>query len=165
MAITMVVPERGRIKHKSMPQSLAKVLIHAVFSTKNRADLIAPEIEDELYRYVHGILENKGSKLITANGTSNHIHLLFSLGKPIGYASLIGEIKRSTSLWLKPKGYIDFYWQEGYGIFSVGHREVNLVSDYIRNQKEHHVKNDFQNEFRGLLNDYEMEYDERYVWD
>jgi REP element-mobilizing transposase RayT len=150
-----------------MPQSLAKVLIHAVFSTKNRADLIAPDIEDELYRYIHGILENKGSKLINAGGTSNHVHLLFSLGKPLGYATLIGEIKRSTSLWIKGKSrdFKDFYWQEGYGVFSVGYGVGKIVSEYIRNQKEHHRKHDFKDEFRGLLNNYDIEYDERYVWD
>lgn len=150
-----------------MPQSLAKILVHAVFSTKNRENLIHPDIENELYPYIHGILENKGSKLITANGTSNHIHLLFSLGKPLGYSSLIGEIKRSTSIWIKEKGtdFRDFYWQEGYGIFSIYQREVNVVSEYIRRQKEHHKEHDFKTEFRGLLNAYEVEYDERYVWD
>ena len=80
-----------------MPQSLVKILLHIIFSTKNRADLIRPEIEDDLFGYLHGIVENKNSKLILANGTTNHIHLLISLGKTIEISELIGNIKRSSS--------------------------------------------------------------------
>jgi putative transposase len=150
-----------------MPQSLAKILIHSTFSTKNRANLITPDIEDELYPYIHAILENKGSKLITGNGTSNHIHLLFSMGKSIDISKLIGEIKRSSSLWIKEKGpeFKGFYWQEGYGAFSICQREVSALSKYIHHQKEHHAMRGFKDEFRELLKDNEMDYDERYVWD
>jgi putative transposase len=86
-----------------MPQSLVKLLIHAVFSTKNRADLIIPEIEDNLFGYMSGIVENNKSKLILANGTENHIHLLISLGKTLSISELIGDIKRDSSVWIKNK--------------------------------------------------------------
>jgi putative transposase len=86
-----------------MPQSLVKILIHAVFSTKNRADLIIPEIEDNLFGYMSGIVENNKSKLILANGTENHIHLLISLGKTLSISELIGDIKRDSSVWIKNK--------------------------------------------------------------
>lgn len=149
-----------------MPQSLVKVLIHVVFSTKDRADLILPEIESALFAYIHGIVENNKSKLIIANGTMNHIHLLISLGRAIGISELIGDIKRGSSGWIKKQGdFRHFYWQEGYGAFSIGQSQVPTVVSYIRDQKKHHTESDFKTEFRSLLKKYQVEYDERYVWD
>ena len=96
-----------------MPQSLYKMLAHIVFSTKNRDDLIAPEIEDGLFGYIHGIAENNGAKLIVGGGTANHIHLLVSLPKKIDVPDLIGDIKRDSSVWVKEQDnkFADFYWQ------------------------------------------------------
>jgi REP element-mobilizing transposase RayT len=149
-----------------MPQSLVKILVHVVFSTKNRVDLIVPEIEEKLFRYISGVVENSGSKLILVNGTSNHIHLLISLSKRTDISKLIGDIKRASSVWVKNQGdFYNFYWQEGYGAFSIGQSQVPAVMKYIARQKEHHAKQDFQAEFRGLLKRYEVDYDERYVWD
>lgn len=150
-----------------MPQSLVKILVHVVFSTKNRADWILPEIENDLFGYLHGICENNKSKLILANGTTNHIHLLVSLGKTIDISELVGDVKRDSSSWIKTKGsdFRGFYWQEGYGAFSVGQSQVSDVMKYIAKQKEHHTKKDFKEEFRGFLKKYEIDYDERYVWD
>ena len=147
-----------------MPQSLVKILIHAVFSTKNRTDLIAPEIENGLFGYIHGIVENNKSKLILANGTTNHVHLLISLGKTIDISELIGDIKRDSSAWMK-KYERSFYWQEGYGAFSIGQSQIDGVATYIRDQKQHHAKQDFKDEYRGLLRKYKVGYDERFVWD
>ena len=147
-----------------MPQSLVKILVHIVFSTKNRADLIAPDVESGLYGYIHGIIENNKSKLIIAGGTMNHIHLLISLGRTIDISELVGDIKRNSSLWMKQHKN-GFYWQEGYGAFSIGQSQVTRVMKYIENQKKHHAKQDFKDEFRGLLTKYRLEYDERYVWD
>ena len=147
-----------------MPQSLVKVLVHVVFSTKNRVDLISPEIEAELFSYSHGIIHNNKSKLIIVNGTANHIHLLISIGRTIDLSELIGDIKRASSLWMK-QHRSDFYWQEGYGAFSIGQLQVEDVVRYIKNQKQHHAQNDFKDEFRALLEEFEVEYDERYVWD
>jgi putative transposase len=150
-----------------MPQSLFKILAHVVFSTKHRADLIAPEIENPLFGYIHGIVENNGSKLIIAGGTANHVHLLISLGKKTDVPDLIGDIKRDSSGWIKKQDarFKDFYWQQGYGAFSIGQSQVETVINYIKRQKQHHAKQDFEYEFRGILKKYEIDYDERYVWD
>jgi putative transposase len=149
-----------------MPQSLVKILVHTVFSTKNRTDLIVPEIEEGLFGYIHGIVEHNKSKLILANGTTNHIHLLISLGKTMDISDLVGDIKRGSSVWIKEQGdFRNFYWQEGYGAFSIGQSQVPMVVKYIENQKQHHAEKDFQTEFRSLLKKYQVEYDERYVWD
>ena len=150
-----------------MSQSLSKILVHIVFSTKNRDNLITPEIENDLFGYIHGIIENNGSKLIIANGTTNHIHLLISFGKKIDIPELVGDIKRDSSKWIKKNGqeFEKFYWQKGYGAFSIGQSQVETVMKYIENQKEHHAEQSFQDEFRIFLKKYEIEYDERYVWD
>ncbi len=150
-----------------MSHSIVKILVHIVFSTKNRADLITPEIENELFRYIHGIVENNKSKLIIAGGMPNHIHLLVSLPKKIDVPELIGDIKRDSSSWIKKQGteFQNFYWQKGYGAFSIGQSQVAIVTRYIKNQKEHHKKRVFEDEFRALLKKYEIEYDERYLWD
>lgn len=147
-----------------MPQSLVKILVHLVFSTKNRVDLIHPEVESDLYRYIHGIVENQSSKLFLGNGTVNHSHLLISLGKTVDVSDLIGHIKRDSSVWMKTHER-SFYWQEGYGAFSIGESQVPRVMKYISEQKEHHAKKTFEDEYRGLLKRYRVEYDERYVWD
>lgn len=150
-----------------MPQSLFKILIHTFFSTKNRIDLIPPEIETALFSYIHGIINQNGSKLIVAGGTANHIHLLISLGKKVDIPELIGDIKRDSSIWIKKQNtnFDNFYWQKGYGAFSIGQSQVETVVKYIRNQKEHHKKKDFKSELRELLEKYEIDYDEKYVWD
>ncbi len=150
-----------------MPQSLVRMLVHIVFSTKNRADLIVPEIENDLFGYMHGIVENNNSKLIVANGTTNHVHLLISIGKIVSISGLVGDIKRDSSSWIKKQDakFSQFYWQEGYGAFSVGQTEDEMVIKNIKNQKEHHKTKDYKTEFRGFLKKYNVEYDERYVWD
>jgi putative transposase len=147
-----------------MPQSLVTILVHVVFSTKNRVDLIHPEIETGLYAYIHGIVENNKSKLLIGNGTSNHGHLLISLGKIIDVSDLVGDIKRNSSVWMKQHERA-FYWQEGYGAFSIGESQVPRVMKYISGQKEHHAGKTFEDEYRGLLKQYKVEFDERYVWD
>jgi putative transposase len=149
-----------------MPQSLAKVLLHVVFSTKNRQPLISQTFEQGLYAYISGIIDKQGCKLLLAGGTADHIHLLISLSKQIFISTLIGHIKRESSLWVKAnRGPRDFYWQEGYGVFSIGQSQVASVMTYIATQKQHHANQDFQDEFRSFLRRYEVEYDERYVWD
>ncbi len=150
-----------------MPQSLVKMLVHLVFSTKHRADLIAPEIEHELYAYLHGIVANNGGVLLSGNGTTNHVHLLISLGRKVSISELVGDLKRDSSKWIKTKGaqYQQFYWQEGYGAFSVGQDQIEAVTKYIAGQKEHHQKKVFEDEMRGFFRKYGIEFDERYVWD
>ncbi len=148
-----------------MAQTLTQIYIHAIFSTKNRENLITREIEGELFAYIGGICVNNGSKLISAGGTENHVHLLISMSKNIKLPELIGDIKRDSSKWLKTKGIVKFGWQDGYGAFSVGHLQIDSIKKYIANQKAHHANAAFEDEFRYFLRKYNVEYDERYVWD
>ena len=147
-----------------MPQSLVKILVHIVFSTKNRADLILPDAEDGLYRYISGIVKGNGARLLIANGTMNHSHFLTSLGRN-NPAELIGDMKRDSSAWGKQNGLPDLYWQRGYGAFSIGQSQVLEVTRYIQNQKIHHQTQSYEDEFRELCRRYEVELDERYCWD
>ncbi len=147
-----------------MPQSLVKILVHIVFSTKNRTDLILPESEDALYRYISGIVAGKNARLIIANGTTNHSHFLVSLGKN-DIAVLIANMKRGSSLWAKTNGIPDLYWQRGYGAFSIGQSQVPDVTKYIANQKLHHKKMSYKDEFRELCRKYDVEFDEQFCWD
>jgi putative transposase len=150
-----------------MPQSHAAILVHIIFSTKNRQPLIQPEIESELYPYMSTICQSANSPAILINGTMDHLHLLVKLGRKTAIADLVEEIKSSSSGWIKKKGrqYEGFYWQSGYGAFSIGQSGVPSLKKYIANQKEHHRVKTFQEEYREFLKKYEMEYDERYVWD
>ena len=150
-----------------MAQTLVKLYVHIIFSTKNRADLISPEIEEELFAYIGGISDNNKSKLLAAGGTLNHLHLLVSMSKNIGLSELVGDIKRDSSKWIKTKGneYQNFRWQDGFGAFSVGYTQLEGVKRYIENQKQHHAGISFENEFRYFLKKYNVDYDERFVWD
>ncbi len=150
-----------------MAQTLIKLYIHIIFSTKNRINIISPEIEDSLYRYVGGILNNHKSKLLIANGTANHSHLLVSLNKNILIPDIVGDIKRDSSKYIKTldEEFRKFQWQDGYAAFSVGHTQIEDVRRYIANQKPHHQKQNFEDEMRMFFRKYEIEYDERYVWD
>lgn len=150
-----------------MPQSLASVLIHAVFSTKNRAPFIRPEIESELYPYIATVLRTAGSPSLCIGGTTDHLHILFSLSRTKTIAGIIEAVKSDTSTWIKSRGaeYSSFYWQSGYGAFSIGQSNVDALKKYIAGQKEHHKVVTFQDEYRKILQSYEIEYDEKYVWD
>ncbi len=150
-----------------MAQSLSKLLVHLIFSTKNREPLIKDEIRDELHRYIATILIELGSPAILINSVEDHIHILFSLSKNYSISKVVEEIKKGSSKWLKGKApsYAGFYWQSGYGAFSVSQSGVPDVQKYIAGQPEHHRRKTFQEELREFLKRYEVEYDERYVWD
>ena len=150
-----------------MGQSLVKNYIHIVFSTKHRQPLITEGIENELYAYLGGICKNLECHPIKVGGYTDHIHILCMLSKKIALMKLLEEVKSHSSKWIKTKGeeFGNFYWQDGYGAFSVNPSEVDRVINYIANQKEHHSKKIFQDEFRAFLKKYQVEYDERYVWD
>ncbi len=150
-----------------MPQSLSSILIHLIFSTKNREPFISPEIETELYPYMASIFKAIKSPALIINGTSDHLHTLFSLSRVITIANLVEEVKTESSKWIKTKGteFRDFHWQNGYGAFSIGQSQVPSVKRYIERQKEHHRRITFQDEYRKFLKLYRVDYDERYVWD
>jgi len=151
-----------------MPQSLAKILVHAVFSTKDRRPFLGDKsLRDELHRYLGGILTKHDCQPLIVGGVADHVHLLTTLSRTGTAADMIKEVKRGSSLWLKEKTpeLHDFAWQNGYGIFSIGFSQVEAVRNYIAGQEEHHRQVSFQDEFRQLLRRYEIEFDERYVWD
>ncbi|OWK99571.1 transposase [Kaistella haifensis DSM 19056] len=150
-----------------MGQSLNKIYIHIVFSTKHRVPLISKEIEEELFSYLGGICKNLECNPIQIGGHKDHIHILCLLSKKIALMDLIEKVKTNSSKWIKTKGkeFENFYWQNGYGAFSVNPTEIEIVKNYILNQEEHHKKKTFQEEFLAFLKKYDVEYDERYVWD
>ena len=150
-----------------MPQSLSSILIHLVFSTKNREPFITPAIESELHPYMAKILRELKSPSLVINGTTDHLHILFSLSRVIKVADLVEEVKTESFKWIKTKGreFRNFHWQRGYGAFSIGQSNVAALKRYIRNQKQHHRRVTFQDEYRKFLKAYGIEFDERYVWD
>jgi putative transposase len=150
-----------------MPQSLANVLVHIIFSTKNRSPSIKPEIETELYPYLASIFKACRSPAHQIGGTEDHIHAVCSLSRTITLANLLEEVKKSSSKWIKTKGpeYSRFAWQNGYGVFSIGQSQLSIVKRYISQQKDHHRKKTFQDEFREFMKKYQIQFDERFVWD
>lgn len=150
-----------------MSQSLSSILVHLVFSTKNREPLITRAIEPELHPYVAAIFRDLKSPSLCIDGTYDHLHILFVLARTIKIAELVEEVKTSSSKWIKTNGreFRNFHWQRGYGAFSIGQSQVKTVKRYILTQKEHHQRVSFQDEYRNFLKRYQIEYDERYVWD
>ncbi len=151
-----------------MSQSLSKIWTHLVFSTKERYPFLTDQtIRHELNSYLAKTLKANNCPTLIVNGVADHLHALFVLSKNHSIASIVWEIKRSSSKWLKTKDAAlkKFYWQEGYGAFSVSQSHVEQVQKYILNQEIHHRKKTFKDEFRSFLKKYEIEYDERYVWD
>lgn len=136
-----------------MSQTLTNLLVHVIFSTKNRARLITPAIEPDLFAYIGGILKNNESRLLDAGGTSDHVHLLISQSKNIALSMLLKEVKKSSSAWIKTQSeaFKNFHWQDGYAGFSVGQSEVPNLKRYIASQKEHHRKRGFQEELIQFL--------------
>src|SRR5262245_28304397 len=151
-----------------MPQSLANVLLHIVFSTKHRQPLLKDKsIRGELHAYSITVLKSLDSPSLAINSVEDHIHVLCQLSRKITIADLIEDLKTSTSKWLKTKGadLIDFHWQSGYGVFSVSQSKRDDVVRYIQSQREHHRRINYQDEFRQLCAKHAIEIDERYVWD
>jgi REP element-mobilizing transposase RayT len=150
-----------------MPQSLAGLLAHIVFSTKHRVPIIDDAIRDELHGYIGGILSQLKGTLLHAGSVEDHIHLLVAQPRTSSPADLVEAIKTGSSKWIKTKGsrYADFHWQGGYGIFSISPSHRPALETYLDRQAEQHRKESFQDEFRRLLVKYAIEFDERYVWD
>lgn len=150
-----------------MPQSLAKLYTHLVFSTKHREPCLADGIRADLHAYMGGTLQGLGCVPIEINSEPDHLHALFLLGRTIAVSDAIGSFKKSSNDWLRGRGdrFARFYWQAGYAAFSIGQSGVDDLRRYIRNQHEHHKKVSFQDEIRAFLRRCEVEYDEEYVWD
>jgi REP element-mobilizing transposase RayT len=151
-----------------MSQSLAQIYLHVVFSTKHRAPrLIDPTLRERTHAYLVGVCANLDSASIRVGGVEDHVHILCRLSKTLSVSDLVRELKRESSKWLKEQSpdLADFYWQHGYGAFSISPGHVPALTSYIENQVEHHKQEEFQAEFIRLLKLYDAEYDERYLWD
>ncbi len=150
-----------------MSQSLADIVLHLVFSTKDRHPWIHSSIEEELFMYISGLSKQLNCPVIKINGMEDHIHILLHLGKTISFSDLISELKSNSSRWIKAQGkeYDQFYWQRGYGIFSVSRPNIETAAAYISRQKEHHKTISFKDEFLSMLKRSQMTYDETYLWD
>jgi REP element-mobilizing transposase RayT len=149
-----------------MPQSLSRVLIHIIFSTKDRQRFIKPQIEQELFAYVAVVLNEHGAQPIKIDGTEDHLHILCGLPRTMAVCDLLEKVKKRSSKGIKTKGpqYRAFSWQGGYGVFSVGESGIERVKRYIANQKKHHRMVSFKDEFREFMDRYRVDYDERYAW-
>ena len=151
-----------------MSQSLAQVYLHLVFSTKYRQPFLKDEeLREHAHAYLAGTCKKLDSPSLIVGGVEDHIHILCRQSKNIALKTLVGELKRESSKWVKTQEpeLSEFYWQRGYGAFSISPSHVKALTEYIANQMEHHKTETFQDEFRRLCKKYELEIDERYVWD
>lgn len=149
-----------------MANTYTQIHIHAVFAVQNRECIIHRTWKDELYKYITGIAQNYKHKVLAINGMPDHVHLLFGFRPSQSLSDLMQDIKGSTSKWINEKGFIQekFSWQEGYGAFSYTKSDVPKVIQYIADQEEHHKKKSFHEEYMDLLKDFEIQYDERFVF-
>ena len=150
-----------------MPQSLAKVYLHWIFSTKNRQPFLKKKsVRDEVHSILGGIAKRLDCSPIIVGGIEDHVHMLTTLSRTLNISEAIKEFKRASNHWIgENRPIANFKWQAGYGVFSVSHSQLEIVKRYIENQEAHHRKQTFQDELRELLRRHEIEFDERYVWD
>ncbi|MFO0830840.1 MAG: IS200/IS605 family transposase [Phycisphaerales bacterium] len=148
-----------------MPSTWSRILLHFVFTTRNREPLIAPPLAKRLYPFIGGTLRAEGATLWEIGGTPDHIHLLVRSGTDHSAGELMREIKARSSAWIHgtfPESR-DFAWQKGYGVFSVSASQADVVKHYIRNQEEHHRERNFISELRLLLEKHGVEFEEKYL--
>jgi putative transposase len=150
-----------------MSQSLANIVVHLVFSTKLRRQLLRDEERGQLHAYITGVLKNHDSPLIEINSVRDHVHILFAQSKNHAPAKIVEQVKVASSGWIKTLDlcYSDFAWQNGYGEFSVSPIHVEAAREYLRAQAEHHKREDFQTEYRRFCERNGRPLDERYAWD
>ena len=148
-----------------MANSFTKIYLHLVFAVQNRISLIRNEWKDELYKYITGIIQNNGHKLIVMNGMPDHIHIAVGYKLHPLIPELLQDIKGNSSGWINRKGFVKgkFKWQEGYGAFSFSHSHLDRVVKYIVDQEKHHKRKTFQEEYIDLLEKYNIEFDKRYI--
>ena len=150
-----------------MSQSLPQIYIHAIFSTRNREPVLAEGWRDELFQVIGGVVNGAGYRSLIVGGVSDHVHLLFCLGRTVAIADAMRAIKSNSSAWVNQKRDLptSFHWQSGYAVFSVSQLNLEAVRDYVHRQPEHHARVAFQDELREWLRRYEIEWDEQYLWD
>ena len=150
-----------------MSQSLARLHVHLIFSTKNRARVLHDRIGESLHAYIATVLQKLGCPATLINSGEDHVHILFELARTVTVSQAVEDVKKSSSKWIKTQGieFAGFAWQAGYGAFAVSESNVQAVRNYIANQREHHRNKSFQVEYRAFLEKHHVDYDERYVWD
>ena len=156
-----------------MPQSLARIALHLVFSTKDRRRVFRIELmRRETAKYITGIFGNQECPLVRVGVVTDHVHALFLMSRTKTVSSVVGSVKRDSSDWIKDQpwargnaDFAQFHWQNGYSVFSVSESKIDTVSRYIDNQMEHHKRVTFQDEYRAFLKRHNVPFDEKYVWD
>ena len=150
-----------------MPGSFSQIYIQVVFAVKGRESLISNNWEEELYKYITGIIQNKGQKLLAINGMPDHIHVLIGMKPSCCLSDLVREIKKSSNAFIAEKKFskFKFQWQEGFGAFSYSHSALGNVIEYISNQKEHHLKKTFKQEYTEFLKKFEIEFKDEHLFE
>jgi putative transposase len=150
-----------------MAHTYSQIYVHIIFAVKNWDALIHPDWEEKLFKYITGIVQNKGQKMLAVNGTQNHIHLFIGVKPDCRISDLVREVKKSSNIYVKENKFtrVPFRWQEGFGAFSYADSQLDVVIKYILNQKEHHKKKTFQEEYLAFLEKFKVDYDPRYLFD
>jgi len=150
-----------------MPGTFSQIYIQAVFAVKGRQSLIHADWESELYRYITGIIRNKKQKLLAINGMPDHIHILIGMKPSCCLSDLVREVKKASNDFINERQFVrgKFQWQEGYGAFSYSHSSLDQVISYINNQKEHHRKKTFREEYLEFLQKYEVDFKDEYLFE
>ena len=148
-----------------MANTYSQIYIQTVFIVQDRDCLLRKAWRDELYKYIMGIVQERGNKLIQIGGVEDHVHLFFGMKTAESVAELMKWVKGSSSEWINENRFLKtkFVWQKGYGAFSYSHSHLSNVIDYIKNQEVHHAKISFIQEYKTFLKEYEIEFDERYI--
>ena len=157
-------PRRGDI---IMPGTFSQIYIQVVFAVKRRENLLQKPWRDEVFKYMAGIIKEKNQKPIIVNGVTDHVHLFIGLKPVMSLSDLVRDVKNNTTNFINDRKFLNtkFSWQEGYGAFSYSHSQLDTVYQYILNQEEHHKKKTFKAEYLELLEKFEIEYDEKYLFD
>ena len=150
-----------------MPQSLSRVIIHIIFSTKDREPWLDRDVRPRMLAYLATVCRDLNAEALRVGGVADHVHVVATLPRTLSQAEMIETLKKTSSKWIKglDSKYRRFYWQRGYGAFSVSPSQLGAVLEYVQNQEEHHRTRSFQEEYRAFLQKYGVEFDERYVWD
>lgn len=149
-----------------MPNTYSQIYLHIIFAVKGRESVIGVKWEEELYKYITGIVQNKGNKMLAINGMPDHIHFVIGYNPNVKIPDLVREIKKASNKFIKEKKFVrsNFQWQEGYGVFSYSKSGLDSVIKYVRNQKEHHRKKTFREEYTAFLNKFEVDFSDEYLF-
>lgn len=149
-----------------MANTYAQLYIHLVFAVEHRDRLILPSFKDELMKYITGIIQNKGNKLLAINSMPDHCHIFIGLNPKNAISELVKDIKISSGNFINDKKWLkgNFHWQEGYGAFSYSHSQIDNVAKYIINQEKHHKKSTFKEEYEKMLKAFNVEYQNEYLF-